>query len=235
MDETDPTSLDRGLAFARAELGAKSAEALTHPSACSRLRTRLERGFSVQDAVLAEVHRAARRDRQVADEFVAYFLQDMLRVGSGALRAGLRRYLDTGDLVQSVLGDLWSDLVELEFESRARFVSLLGRRMQWKAADHARRLAAGPVIENQAVEPGATDPVSPMEGPSTNFELGEEGERLALVLHRLPPRDSRLLRARLGGESTEEIARREGISLDAARKALLRATKRAQELVGKRS
>jgi len=237
MPDSQPTPLSRGLAFAQHELGEWSAEALRRPTSAARFETRVQAGFGIHDAVLAEVHRAARQNRRIADEFVAYFLQDMLRVGRGALRAGLRRYLDTGDLVQSVLGDLWDELTELEFESRARFISLLGRRLQWKAADHARRLAAGPRREDREVDgSGLGDEAESRElGPATRFELDEETERLALVLHRLGTRDRRLLQARLQGRTTEEIARAEGLQLDSARKAILRARERAQTLLRPRS
>ena len=91
----------------------------------------------LEDAVLAEVHRVAKTDARVADEFVGYFLSDLMRLGGSALSPGLRRFLDTGDLVQSVLGDLWPELASVRFETRGRFLSYLARRLGWKAGDKA--------------------------------------------------------------------------------------------------
>lgn len=235
--QPDPPSLCRAQRFALRELGEASAARLGRQETSHAVQQRVELGFTLQDAVLAEIHRAAKQDRELADEFVAFFLQDMLRVGSRALSSGLRRYLDTGDLVQSVLGDLWAELAELKFESRARFVSLLGRRLSWKAADRARGLAAGRRREDRRVHPtdGAPEPTSEQPGPETRAQLSESDERLALVLPRLPRRDRRLLRARLAGASTAEIAEREGLNQESARKALARARQRAQEILGEPS
>ncbi len=231
-DPTNNTPLERARAFAAAELGEGSVGVLDDTKTVARFLARVEHGFKVQDAVLAEVHRASKEDRQVANEFVSYFLQDMLRVGSGALRDGLRRYLDTGDLVMSVFGDLWSELADLKFESRTRFVTLLGRRLQWKAVDQARR-GANRVQGSEAL--GASQLSSDQPGPETRFELDEEAERLALVLHRLSERDRRLLRMRLKGHSNEQIAQAEDMLVPATRKALERALERAQALVRTRS
>jgi hypothetical protein len=89
-EQTNKTPLEQARAFAAAELGDGSMLVLEEPATVERFQARVEHGFRVQDAVLAEIHRASRSDRQVANEFVSYFLQDMLRVGSGALRDGLR-------------------------------------------------------------------------------------------------------------------------------------------------
>jgi len=225
--------LEACLRFAREDLGEASWRALRRPAAGARVLARRRHGFRMRDATLAEVHRAARTERAVADEFVAYFLQDMLRVGSGALRAGLRRYLDTGDLVQSVLGDLWSDLAGVEFESRARFVALLGKRLAWKAGQHARRLDSARRREDLRADGNAAalDPAAESAGPATRAELDEETGRLVLVLHRLSARDRRLLHMRLAGADTAEVARREGLTPETARKATNRALERARALV----
>jgi len=64
-------------------------------------------------------------------------------VGGGAsISPNLRRYLDTGDLVQPVLGDLWPELAGVRFETRGRFLAYMSRRLAWKAAGEARKLGA---------------------------------------------------------------------------------------------
>lgn len=233
MSDPTPDPLPLALAFARDHLGQRSTALLEHPEAAPAVRRHVALGFDPRDAALAHVHRHAADDPRLADEFIAYFLRDMLRIGAGALRAGLRRYLDTGDLVQSVLGDLWPELCNVTFESRARFVSLLARRLSWKAGDHVRRLEAGvrrEDLRNTGAELGGAAQEEP--GPSTRAELGEDEERLALVLHRLSERDARLLRLRLGGSSIAEVAERLGLSAEAAKKALTRAKERAKTLLG---
>ena len=218
MATDSPDLLAEATRFCEAQLGERSARVFRSRELARHMQAHLERGFRLRDAILAEVHRAARRDGRIADEFVAYFLKDMLRIGSGALRAGLRRYLDTGDLVQSVLGDLWSELAEIRFESRARFLSLLGRRLRWKAVEHVRRLESAGRREDLRAEasPEEIDVPHAGAGPATRLVEGEEEELLILVLHRLGERDARLLRMRLKGSSTDEIASHLGLSREAA-------------------
>ncbi|TAH35038.1 MAG: sigma-70 family RNA polymerase sigma factor [Planctomycetota bacterium] len=217
--------------FARDHLGPASERLLESAVHQEAVHLRRQSGGEVADAVLAEVFAAAGQDRSLADEFLAFFLDGLMRLGHEALRPGLRRYLDTGDLVQSVLGDLWPDIAALHFESRAQFLALLAQRLRWKAADRERGLQAGrrredrrlPVDEERTP---ASDPT-----PSSELDSREDRERLALALTRLPERDRELLRAHLRGDGLERLCGQFHLDREAVRKALQRAIARARELL----
>ena len=146
----------------------------------------------------------------------------------------LRRFLDTGDLVLSVFGDLWGDLGGLRFESRHQFTALFAQRMGWKAADQARRMTAQRRSEDRRVAAAPEDLELPAEGgdaqPLHLAIQSEEKQRLILILLRLKERDRELLTLHLKDLSLEAIAERTGLKYDAARQALGRAIRRAREL-----
>jgi hypothetical protein len=151
------------------------------------------------------------------------------------ISAGLHRFLDTWDLAQSVLGDLWPQLGSLKFENRARFISLLAQRLSWKSTGRARELARGKRRED------LRDPTPPEEldlaetglSPLSLAGVSEERERLVLILMRLSERDRLLLRMHLRGAALNEIMAETGLAYEAARKALLRAIHRAQALAAR--
>jgi hypothetical protein len=133
------------LEYARRELGPASERFLEQSQVQAEVGKRVGGGQDLEDAVLAVVHGVIAENRRVADEFAAHFLYDLMNMGkiSMATTSHLRRFLDTGDLVMSVFGDLWGDLASLKFESRNQFKTLFTQRMNWKAADNARRLRTG--------------------------------------------------------------------------------------------
>ncbi len=221
------------LRFAEEKLGPATCALLSEPEGRAFVREKIGAGAEPADAVLAFAHRQAAAHPRVADEFTAFFLADLLRLGRGRLSAGLRRFLDTGDLVQSVFGDLWPELAGLEFRTRAQFLSLLAGRLRWKIADRDRAFRGPRRREDrrEALPPEDAVEAGPGGSPASLAASAEERERLILVLLRLPPRDRRLLTLFLKGEPVEAIAREEGLALDAARKALQRAIRRARALV----
>ena len=220
------------LRFARGRLGPASEQLLARPDAQALALSRLRHGSDIEDAVLWLVHREARTDPRVADEFVAFFLASLTVAARPALSPGLRRFLDSDDLVQSVMGDLWRELAELEFGTRAQFLAYLNQRVSWKASDHARELMRDKRREDLRTDEGVEDldPLSPGRAPESLAGIKDEWEKLVLVLLRLPERDRQLLRMHLRGDSVSEIARAMELEVDAARKALQRAMRRAREL-----
>ena len=195
-----------------------------------------EEGRVLEDAVLAEVHARVGEDRRVADEFVAYFLFDLMKMGriSMSHSSRLRRFLDTGDLVLSVFGDLWGDLAGLRFESRNQFTSLFAQRMGWKAADQARRLQSKRRSEDRRVAQSPEDldlsAAGAEEQPLRLAIQNEEKQRLILILLRLKDRDRELLTLHLKDTPLDAIAEQLGLKYDAARQALSRAIQRARQL-----
>ena len=225
----------RALEFARSELGPASERLLAADSAWGHVEERMSEGLGLEDAVLATLHRSLGGDRRVADEFAAYFLYDLMRMGklSMASSSHLRRFLDTGDLVLSVFGDLWGDLASLRFESARQFKTLFARRMTWKAADQARRMNSGNRREDKRVAGQPEElagSASPVESGLNSSIRQEERDRLILILLRLGERDRQVLTLHLKGLTVGAIAEELGSSYDAARKALDRAVKRARSL-----
>ena len=221
--------VERALRFARDSLGPASAAALAAPAAQAVVLSRVRGGAEVEDAVLAVIHAAMAGDCQLANEFVAHFLGDVLRTGRPMLSPRLRSFLDTWDLAQSVFGDLWPQLADVRFDSRAQFLSLMRKRLSWKASNRARGVAREqPGGGDDAVEPADDGP-----SPERSLDLREEQELMILAMVRLAPRDRELLEAHLLGEDGAAIARRFSLSLPAAQKALTRAKRRARQLLAR--
>lgn len=226
--------------FART-LGPRSEQCLKQSKQLDAVRTRVEEGRSLQDAVLSVVHGLIAEDRRIADEFAAYFLLDLMRMGKVpmASTSRLRRFLDTGDLVNSVFGDLWGDLATLRFDTGSEFKALFVKRMSWKAADQARKY--GKHLPGEGASEGASEGA----GVVAEAEIGgtqkvdaplqasireEEKQRLILILLRLKPRDRKLLTLHLRDVPLVAIADEMGLKYDAARKALSRAIQQARDL-----
>lgn len=214
--------------FAAQRLGPRSCAVLDDPARMALVLGRVRRSsLAIEDAVLAELHACLEVDPALTDEFVAYFLADLDRLGHGRLAPGLKRFLDTGDLVQSVLGDLWPELAKLRFESRDSFLALLAARLRWKASDSARAAKAGKRREDQRAEVAAEEfAETPTPGPATELVRAEEWQSLALSLARLPDRDRALVRGHLRGTSWQELAAEHGMQAESARKAVQRALAR---------
>jgi len=227
---------ERILDFARRELGPASERLLQQPEVLASVAAEIRTGRELSDAVLQRLHASLAGRRQLADEFAGFFLFDLMRMGklSMASTSKLRRFLDTGDLVLSVFGDLWGDVSTLRFDSTDQFKALFAQRMQWKASDQARRLGSGRRREDQRLpeQPEEMDISAPEHeaSPLPHAIRAEERERLILILLRLNPRERRLLTLRLKELPLEEIAREVELSPEATRKALERAIAKARRL-----
>ncbi|MDP6987897.1 MAG: hypothetical protein QF903_00290, partial [Planctomycetota bacterium] len=115
----EPTAfLERASRFARERLGPSCVALLARPAAQTGAFERFREGATVEDATLAEVFEAAKADRVLMDEFLVFLLGDMMRAGHALLNPGLREYVDTVDLVDSVMGDLWGRLDDVTYRTR---------------------------------------------------------------------------------------------------------------------
>lgn len=221
-------------AWACKRLGPSSERRLADADTQREVRRRLESGAELEDAVLGALHGCIADDPRVADEFAAFFMLDLMQMGRLSMSASsrLRRFLDTGDLVISVFGDMWGDLAELEFSSRAQFTSLFARRMSWKAADQARQLATQRRAEDKRVpqQPDELDLTDNVSSTPAHAIRREEHERLILLLLRLRDKDRKLLTLHLKGKSIDDIAHELGLTYHAARMALKRAIDQARAL-----
>ncbi|KAA3609057.1 MAG: sigma-70 family RNA polymerase sigma factor [Planctomycetota bacterium] len=232
-DLSDELTIEMGkiLDFARCQLGSASEKALREPAVQAMVLYRLRRGAKLEDAVLAGMHKVALQNNEVADEFLSYFLVDLYRQAQRSLRPWLKRYLDTGDLVHSVLGDMWPDWNEVQFESEGRFRHYLANRLQWKASDKSRRLRASMRREDRR-QSGPPEDYQTAAGhsPPSLIVNQEELEQMALILARLRPKEQALLRRQMKGESLQSISEALNMSPEATRKALQRGVLRAQKM-----
>lgn len=224
--------IGRILEFARRHLGVASERALRNPALQTLVLHRLTRGMGMEDAVLGCLHREAANNREVADEFLSYFLVDLYRYAQQSLNPALSRYLDTGDLVQSVMGDVWPDWNRVKFDNKRKFGRYLGNRLNWKAAEKTRRLKAGTRREDLRVQHSPEDLGVQASGssPESIAGLNEERKQLLVVLARLRDRERTLVRRHLSGDSITKIATDLDLAEDTTRKALNRALERAEAL-----
>lgn len=220
--------------FAGERLGPASERLLTDPANLARILARIRRGLDLEDAVLAEIFRASDQDHLLADEFIAYFLADLMRVAHARISPGLRRYLDTGDLVNSVLGKLWIDLRKVRFKNRRSFLAYLACGLGWKAAGHARKWKVGQqgdcerldwVPEEFAMVPGSEPQ------PDSVVVSKEEMDRLIVALPRLRHQERQILTLHLQGFSRKTIASSLGMKSIAVRDGLTRAVQQARRFL----
>jgi RNA polymerase sigma factor (sigma-70 family) len=218
------------------QLGPCSKVHVQRPTVRDEVRRRVASGADVEDAVLACMHAALSDDRRIADEFAAFFMVELKRTGPRPMpaRSQLRRVFETADLINSVFKDVWIQVADLEFRTRYEFLSLLRRRVNWKAADKARSsLPKGPVEDGRTAMAEdaelAPDEV-PEQSPPEQVIRNEESQRLILLLLQMDDRDRKLLSMRLRGESIKDIAGALDLSYEAARKALTRAKLQARKL-----
>jgi RNA polymerase sigma factor (sigma-70 family) len=218
-DSPDASALE----FASQRLGAASRAYFATAEAQERYAALVREGRTLEDAVLGTIYREICRDRQLANEFFTHLLGDLSATGHSLFDGRLRQLMDTGELVDSVIQDLWSDLERIEFRTRGQFLSLLLRRMQWKKSDRLRSAErekrGGQVVRAQdgalgeLADAGARSPLSEAEQV---VELG----RVTKLLARLPQPDRELLLLKLEGLTYEEIARRIGQSAKVVRRRL---------------
>lgn len=220
----------RAFDWARSELGPASAQLLEQPQSSSAVVARIERGEELESAVLAEVHAASAVDARLANEFLAHFLPDLTRAGQRLRSRQLKRFLDTGDLVQSMLADAWPNLAAIRFTTRPQFLAFLSQRLRWKASDRSRSLEADKRREDARVELDE-ESVQAQEHRRDGLSSAvdpDDWERLVQLIVRLPERDRRMLTAFLAGRSIDELATEHGLSRDATRVAVQRAIARAR-------
>lgn len=217
--------------FAERSLGPASAAWLASEEAGKRVEARAGQ-VELRDAVLGELHRGACTDRRIANEYMAYLMADLEKLGESILARGRHRRVERVDLVQSVVGDLLPRLPEVRFETMPQFLAYVANKMRWKAADRCRQRRAAERRDARVGQErwdqrgGAAAEAEPIEPLAER----EERERLAAVLDRLPAREAQVLRLALRGREVSAIASALGISSAAVYKALQRATARARKL-----
>lgn len=217
----DSELLSQAFEFAHDRLGSASLACLQEAEVQAALQARLRQGPNCEDATLAILFTRVRTDRVVANEFFSYLLGDLSVGGRSLLAPPLRGLIETAELVDSVVHDLWKDLESVEFRTRGQFLAFLLRRMQWKrtnqirAAQRAKR--GGGRISEDAIDLVEL-PDRRIRSPLSEAEHADDLRRLAKLSARLEPGDREVLEMRLvEGRSYTEIGANLGISANTAK------------------
>ena len=168
------------------------------------------------------IRRAREGCRSALDVLFGRAFPWLRRRARGRLPAWARGLVDTGDLVQDVLLNVFRRITRLESTSSAAFRAYLRRAVDHRIRDEMRsvgRRGAPGGLEEKDVPPSA--------GPSPLQQLvdREDWDRYLDALRRLTPRERRLIvgRAELGYSFKQLALVDDRASPDAARMALQRA------------
>jgi hypothetical protein len=128
-------SQDEYQAFAARELGAASYRLLQTQRGAEDLKGRQGQDREVADVVLGVVFDALKRGEQggeeLAEEFFKFLLPYAESRSHGRVGPSLKRHLESQDLAQSVIGNLWQDIPDLEFTTFPQFLSMVIQRIGW--------------------------------------------------------------------------------------------------------
>lgn len=231
--EESHAELESALRFAREQLGEASVAFLQSPEAQAPLLARLRQQPSIEDATLAVVFRGARTDRHLADEFFSHLFGDLAITGRSLVTPALRELMETGELVDSVVRDMWRDLESVEFRTRGQFLAYLLQRMQWKRNNRirsAKRIKRGGELEQ--AEGAELQEVPDTEGrsPLSEAEHVDDLRRLTKLAATLEPTEREMLLQRvIHGDSYAEIGARQGLSANTVKARLEELVARMRE------
>lgn len=178
------------------------------------------------------IRRARGGDRSAIDVLFERVFPWLRRRARGRLPAWARGLVDTGDLVQDVVLNVFRRITRLESTSSAAFRAYLRRAVDHRIRDEMRGVGRrGPTdgLEEKDVPPST--------GPSPLQQLvdREDWDRYRRALERLTPRERRLIvgRTELGYSFKQLALVDDRASPDAARVALQRALVRlSREMEG---
>ncbi|MFT4540888.1 MAG: RNA polymerase sigma factor (sigma-70 family) [Planctomycetota bacterium] len=215
--------------FASQRLGPHSCTWLSGPEASANTLASLAEGLDLEDAALKEIHQGANQSPELADEFLRYFLGDLLNIGRSTLSDGLHRFVDTSDLVQSVIGDIWPILGDAKFQTRGQFLSFLSRRLDWKAVGKARKLR-GERDHREDESTPISEPATGAPTPLTELASDEDYDATILKIMRLSERDQRIITLHIQEQPIDVIAAEFEMTRATAYKAVQRAVERFRAL-----
>ena len=208
-------------------LGPETVRALAGPEAeeafdLLRSAPPVGRGVDPTDALLSLAFDAARTDRRVQGEFLAFFRGLLFGPGADGLESSPD--LDHTDLMQSVLGDLLPDFHVLYFESRGQFLSLMRLRLRWKKLDRLRGQRPSTVAPEELTRlEEEYDRWTEDHGPLSRLISSESEARITMALASLDEHHRELLRAVMDGRDRALLAEEQGITLDSLRQRIHRA------------
>ena len=235
--EVGALSRDEYQAFASRELGPASYRLVQTERGQEDLRRRHEEGGEVLDIVLGVVFDALKRgdyEQELGEEFFKFLIPHAEAKSHGRVAPDLQRHLESQDLANSVLGNIWSDVDKLEFTTFPQFLSMVIQRLSWKASNRGRDLRRKKRSEDARVDldVGEMGDSRSERSPITELMQQEDYELFIKTIMALPiERERKLIMDHLEGRSHEEMAETHGLSPESARKALQRALNHARELL----
>ena len=165
-------------------------------------------GDSVDESRLLELLEGARRRDPVAIEtLLMLYEREIQRMAHRSLGPGLRSEMDSADLKQTVMREVFRDIHKPVFrqgsEFRAWLATVMHNKLRKKARDSRRKKRdGGPRLSLEAQEPGATESpglVPPAPDPSPKSALIAEEQRLRVqaAVAALEPTQRRLVELRI--------------------------------------
>jgi RNA polymerase sigma factor (sigma-70 family) len=234
-DRTRDERFERALEFAQQKLGPATAALIESCAGAEALGLGLQSCGDEKDALLTVAFRAMQAEAgnsMVGNEFWGYFLSLLSDQPHQLQSHYLRRIHGSSDLVQSAVLGLWCSSSHLEFHSRAAFLSLLIKRLTWKAQDHGKRLTRDRRREDLRIDAPPEDWNDQSDDPSEIEKLisAEDRDQVVLKMSQLPAHDQLVLHHILEGKGTDELAEKLEITFDAARKRKNRVIRRLIDL-----
>lgn len=213
------------LQFALRYLGPASVAALDQGEVLETLILEINPQWSPEDAVLGYLHARGRHDPSIAGEFHNYVVEEITGIPKSALEPAAQKMVQNAGLLQSVCADLFSNLLEMEFQGRRQMFAHLLKRIQAHSSDRigwekSVRSSQKTIAEKRMLE----------IREKTGFFATGRDDRLAYAIGRLPPRERTLMRAHLKGEPRSVTAERFGITENEVRTAIARAVKQARAM-----
>lgn len=178
------------------------------------------------------VARIQRGDRAAWDGLYSRYHDQLLLAIRMRLGSGLRRHLQSEDILQSVALEAFQELDAFEYRGRGSLERFLQRLVIHKIRDRADTFRAEKRAGAVPLDEEVSRSLSAPDAESDGYHDGERYERLERALRALPEdlREVLLLR-KLDGLSSKETAERLGKSDDAVRKTYSRALARLTLLV----
>ncbi len=228
-------SQDEYQAFAARELGPASYRLVQTERGKEDLRRRHEEGGEISDIVLGLVFDALKRgdgEQELGEEFFKFLIPHAEARSHGRVAPDLKRHLESQDLSNSVLGNIWSDVDKLEFTTFSQFLSMVIQRLSWKASNRGRDLRRKKRSEDARVDldVGEMGDSRSERSPITELVRAEDKELFEKTIMALPiERERKLIMDYLDRRTVPEMAETHGLEVESARKALRRALNHAQE------
>lgn len=177
------------------------------------------------------LHQAQRGDREALERALERCYPHVRRIVSERLGPGLRRYAESGDVVQEAMGAVVRDFDHFEARDDRALVRWIARLVENRIRDLAKyhgraKRDAGPLA---ALDPSGPNDSSSMPGidparssltPLDKVAEAESAARVQLAIATLGERHRDVIRARNEGRTWAEVAQHLGLASEGAARML---------------